>query len=378
MEQVLNTPKVKQERNSSFEILRIIAILFIIAHHFSVHGGFDFSSLGNSSQVFINRTWINFIAQFGKLGVNLFILISAFFLVESKFKARRVLSILAEMLFFSITLGLVFFFVNKKTFTISVFNHMFFPFGSGTWWFMVSYLLLYILSPFLNLGIHAMNKKMHLALNILFIVIWSILPTFTDLNYGFSNFGWFITLYLVASYIRLYDVSIKVKPIVGFLIFIGIFALWFAIECGFKNLFDNNKYIVAKVISWFNYIATNNFLQFFAAVVLFLSFKNIKMKNVKAINLIASTTLAIYLFHDFIDMSNFLWIKLFKNASYASSPVLIPYSLGVILAVFAMGVVVGLVYKYTLGFGVNKILNFLDKKCLYKIDNVFNKSEEAK
>lgn len=114
MEQVLNTPKVKQERNSSFEILRIIAILFIVAHHFSVHGGFDFSSLGNSSQVIINRTWINFIAQFGKLGVNLFILISAFFLIESKFKARKVLSILAEMLFISITLGLVFFFVNKK------------------------------------------------------------------------------------------------------------------------------------------------------------------------------------------------------------------------------------------------------------------------
>ena len=42
------SPKVT-ERNSSFELLRIIAIFFIIASHFSVHGGYDFSLLQGRS-----------------------------------------------------------------------------------------------------------------------------------------------------------------------------------------------------------------------------------------------------------------------------------------------------------------------------------------
>ena len=55
--------------------------------------------------------------------------------------------------------------------------------------------------------------------------------------------------------------------------------------------------------------------------------KGIKMKEIKPINYIASFTLGIYLFHDHIDMRKFLWITLFKNASFAASPLLILYSI---------------------------------------------------
>ena len=69
----------KSERNSAFEILRLIAILFIIAHHFANHGGFNFAILEQTSLVVFNGAWIDFIEQLGKVGVNLFLLISAYF-----------------------------------------------------------------------------------------------------------------------------------------------------------------------------------------------------------------------------------------------------------------------------------------------------------
>ena len=171
MEQVLtNDLKVKQERNSAFELLRIFAMFFIVLDHFSVHGGFDFSAIGTSTIVTVNKIWLDFISPLGNLSVDLFILISAFFLANnSKFRVRKILSLLIEMLFFSIVIGIAFIFISDKTVDYELVRTILFPAGSSTWWFMTAYLILYIFSPFLNLGIKAMNNKMHTILIITFI-----------------------------------------------------------------------------------------------------------------------------------------------------------------------------------------------------------------
>ena len=110
MEQTATLNAKKPERNTAFEILRLIAILFIIAHHFANHGGFNFGALEQTSLVVFNRTWIDFIEQLGKVGVNLFLLISAFFLIDNtRFRAKKFLALLLEMLTFSIILNVAFF-----------------------------------------------------------------------------------------------------------------------------------------------------------------------------------------------------------------------------------------------------------------------------
>lgn len=376
MQAETNITQKKPGRNSAFEILRIIAIIFIIAHHFSVHGGFNFGIYEETSLIVFNSTWINFIAQLGKVGVNLFILISAFYLIDNtRFKTKKFLAILLEMLSISLVIGLVFYFKEKKEFTMPWLKSVLFPFGGSAWWYMTYYLLLYLLSPLLNLGLKAMNKKAHLILAITFTVIWSLIPTLIAKDYGFSNLGWFITLYLIGSYIRLYDVKLKMKPCLGILLSVGIFVSWFMIKFWIGRTYHGNNYYVLRIITWFNLINMNNAVQVLCTILLFLAFKNIEMKSCKPINLIASTTLTIYLIHDSDDLRHYLWIKLFKNATYAASPSLFWYSIGIIMAVFAMGVVLGLIYRYTLGLGFNKLLDVLDKKFLYKIDENFNSKE---
>lgn len=47
----------KNKRRSNIELLRIISMLFILAHHFSVHGGFDVLK----ESVSLNRIWVQFL-----------------------------------------------------------------------------------------------------------------------------------------------------------------------------------------------------------------------------------------------------------------------------------------------------------------------------
>ncbi len=71
--------KLKRHRQSNIELLRIISMILIVAHHFSVHGGFDFSSTSFS----VNRLYIQFLAMGGKIGVDIFVIISGYFLITS-------------------------------------------------------------------------------------------------------------------------------------------------------------------------------------------------------------------------------------------------------------------------------------------------------
>ena len=53
--QKLTTP----QRQSNIELLRIFAMIIIIGHHFSVHGGFNFST----DVINLNRLWTQFIVS---------------------------------------------------------------------------------------------------------------------------------------------------------------------------------------------------------------------------------------------------------------------------------------------------------------------------
>ena len=377
MEQTAIISERKQERNSAFEILRLFAILFIIAHHFATHGSFNFGALEQTSTVIFNGAWIDFIRQLGKIGVNLFILISSFFLIDNtRFKTKKFIAFLLEMLTFSIVIGVTFFFINKSTFDWEWLKSLLMPFGSSSWWFMTNYLLLYLFSPLLNRGIKALNKQAHLILTITFLVIWSLIPTLLQRDYAFTNLGWFITLYLIGSYIKIYDVTLNMKSWAGILLSVGIFVSWFLIKFVFNHYYKGGNYFLTRILYWFDLYVMNNSVQVVATVILFIAFKNIKMRNIKPINFVAATCLASYLFHDHGNIRHYLWIDLFKNATWSSSVYLFIYSLGVIFAVFLVGIIIGIVYRYTFGLGYNALLNLLDRKCLYRIDNAFNKPKE--
>lgn len=77
----------KKQRNSNLELLRIISMFLIVLGHFAWQTNW---SVNNDTSLIrlgaIHCLWIG-----GKLGVNLFILISGYFLINSKFKLKSFL-----------------------------------------------------------------------------------------------------------------------------------------------------------------------------------------------------------------------------------------------------------------------------------------------
>lgn len=79
----MSSKLIKKERNSSLELLRIICIILIIAHHYSYHGGYDGVTYENLSAGVI---FIQIIGMFGRMACSIFALISGYFLINANKK----------------------------------------------------------------------------------------------------------------------------------------------------------------------------------------------------------------------------------------------------------------------------------------------------
>ncbi|WP_420914608.1 acyltransferase family protein [Leuconostoc lactis] len=69
------------KRNSNIDLLRLVAMAFITVHHFAIWGYF----IGNEVHtVQPNTVWLQFLELFGKIGVDLFILITDYFAINPR------------------------------------------------------------------------------------------------------------------------------------------------------------------------------------------------------------------------------------------------------------------------------------------------------
>lgn len=330
--------EINKERNSSFELLRIISMLMIIFHHFAVHGGF----IIDKSSLTVNNVWYYIMLNWGKIGVNIFVLISGYFLITDKgplFNLKKMLRFLGPIILYSVVIYLVYSIANNN-FNIIHFIDNLTPVISNKWWFITTYVLLFLFHPFLNMVLNKINKSTYQIIMLALVLIWSVIPTFTDKRLYVNEFLWFITLYVIAGYIRLYDFNPKFKCrhymslwLLSMIVTIG----WTIVCLSFYKY--NNKVFSTPTF----FFSLNTLTCLLNALMLFMAFKTIKMKNNKIINTIASTTLAVYLVHDSDYVRRFLWIKLFKNNTFINSLWFIPYSIMVCFLVFIVISIIDLI-----------------------------------
>ena len=92
----------------------------------------------------------------------------------------------------------------------------------------------------------------------------------------------------------------------------------------------------------------NSILIFTLSISTLILFSKIDIGNIKWINIISSATFGVYLIHDNKLMRNLLWVKIFKNQSYANSNKLILYSIETILIVYILCTFIDLIRIYIL------------------------------
>ena len=79
--------KINQIRLSNFELLRILAMLFVIAHHFARYGFYQFAEAGIATP--LNNAFSAILYTFGKLGVAIFVMITWYFMIDSSAKLKN-------------------------------------------------------------------------------------------------------------------------------------------------------------------------------------------------------------------------------------------------------------------------------------------------
>lgn len=346
---------MKQLRQSNFELLRILSIMLIIFHHFSLYYN---STFNFNNEITMNRLIIQFFSIGGKIGVIIFILITGYFMINQKFKITKFIKIILQILTYC-TFGIIFYMLfNDKTLNILQFMQLLFLNFFNNYWFILPYLIVYLLSPFINIAFNSFTQKDLKKLIIILVILQSIIPNFLFIKFEFSNVLFFITLYIIGAYINKYPINIK-NNLIPLIIFLITYLLTFFTIIGISIL---KKYFVI-IFDEYYFIGLNSIFTIVASISLFLFFKNIEMPYNKFINTLASTTLGIYLFHENSYIKDSIWNTL--NTIYNISPVthlLFFKVIAIGITVYIVGCIIELIRKFSIEIVTNTLLKKLFPK----------------
>ena len=306
----------KLKKQTNFELLRIVSMLFIIILHILNHTGVINNVESSTIKYYV--LWI--INTIALTGVNLYVLISGYFLIESKFKIKKVLQIWSEVLFYSIGIYVVLNVLGIIDFNVKEAIKVFMPILSQQYWFATVYILMYILSPYVNKLINSMSQKENKRFVILLIILCCFINVIANPLTGGKvaiiggNIINFLMLYIIAANIRKYDYKVEIKKGISNLIvlliliclskFIPIYLYENVIKIGLLNKIS---------ILMYNYSSIGYVLM---SVIIFLIFKNINIKNDKLnkrVLAFSSLTFGVYLIHDNNYIRSILWKNIYAD-----------------------------------------------------------------
>lgn len=130
-------------RQSNWELLRIVAMLMIVAGHFFQQSGFIRSA--NAADY-----WFSIFAGSGsRIAVNMFLMLGCWFMVDTKFKAHRIIKLYLNVWCFTVPLTILVVCLGFSP-TMKDVARGIFPFVGKGVWFASAYIMLILFSPWLH------------------------------------------------------------------------------------------------------------------------------------------------------------------------------------------------------------------------------------
>ncbi len=301
-----------KKRDANFEILRIVAMLMILVLHYNTHTDSLLELGAPATKV---QTFATLLESFAITGVNTYVLLSGYFLSGTKTKVSRILSLIAQVYFYTLIISLAMIMVGS--FGVHAGNSVFktvqylFPISSEHYWFVTAYVIMYVFSPIMNAAVNTLSRK-QLKYSIIGLLIWlcfikSIVPVmFSTDHYGY-DYGWFICLYLIAAYVRKYDVVLFYNARRSALVFVISSLMIFIISMAahLVNLKTSRLNYYAEVPTDYNFIFTLT-----GSLGLFSCFRFLKIKEGRGadvVRFIAPLTFGVYLVHMHLEIRD-RWI----------------------------------------------------------------------
>lgn len=329
-----------KQRNSNIEILRILGMMGVIALHY-VH-----SNMGGveAFAVFPGFTWL-FVAGVRSLGiplVNTFILITGYFMISSKdFSLRKPIDLLTITMFY----GFVFYFVEilfqGHLFSLGNLMKNIFPFFFGSAWFVKTYVILYLLAPYLNKALAGLEYRAYMRLMIIQISLFSVWYSIglsspvVDDGYGIINF---VTLYLAGGFIRRFGEQSNLLKRINK---ITALVFFFVMSAG--------TFVMSVFINSFGYAFITNVL---GSVFLMIFFVKLQSRSVREVNVLASKAFDVFFVHTHL-------FAISCTTTVAATLWVIPHMILFLTVAYLIGWAIGTLREYLFSLTLNRILDMI-------------------
>ncbi len=342
--------KSKSVRNANMELLRMISMIMVTTLHalaksdllptFVLHVPFN--------------GWIAWIFEVLSVGaVNIFMLISGYFLVNSEFKIKRLIELLVQTFLYSVMPFIIFLVTGRLTSEerniYSILNN-FLPVHMETYWFITAYVVVYMLSPVITKGLKTVTKRQLITAIICLLIyecfLKSILPfrlTTDSKGYGFL---WYLIMFLIGAYFRLFGFKLIDKQYKGWILYLGGSALVLL------GTFTIGKIIAATdrlgglqgLFTEYNHVFT-----LISAVGIFAAFIHMKPMNEKVgrvICILSPMALGVYLLQESLVL-RYEWQKWFglPNSLDSATPLFILRIVAAVLGMYILGTVIDFVRR---------------------------------
>jgi surface polysaccharide O-acyltransferase-like enzyme len=336
--------------------MRLLAMFMIVYEHcmmaVSLHTDDVLSKLDNIS-------WL--CDSFTICSVNLFFLLTGYFATSKSFKIGKTVHMWGKTIFYSLVIYLLATAVGAESFTIKNVVSYACPVFSKKYWFMQTYIVLIILSPYIMTAVEQLTMKKHLTLICILLVFFSLHQTFIpvartlDTTQGYGII-WAVVLLIVGNFIKKWGgIVIEKIPAVVFLagyVFIAC--------CIFASNVVIVKFGIAQgVTSRTNFYAYNSVTVLAEGLCLFCFFVKLSMKgwSSRIVNRISASALAVYLIgsHPLLMVST--WNKIFNMEQYLGN-LGVYFAMAVLLSVVVVAVCIAI--DMVVEFVIRKI-DFLRK-----------------
>ena len=350
-----NKTFAKKERDSNFELLRIIAMFAIVISHLTQHGIWFSPDAPITNQFLIAHL---FEIWSGQMGNWLFVLISGYFVCTAQFSWKKVFALWLQIFSISAAIGIIAyvskipvigfqnpdytrlgFFAAAKSATKMDLLRCLLPCYFGNNWFAVSYIVFYLFVPFLNEFRKNLSRQMHLRLLALMLALGCVVKNLPLQSFFVQdNLFMFILGYFIASYIRFYNPRIfshaKINAAVAIFLLI-FFALW---NCFVYKFLYSLPFVRTNRVHVLGFFGGGmpRVLSTLCATLIFCVFRSLKIPHNRFINSVASTTFGVYLLHENLLINKTIWHAIFRLDDWVFSPLLLPYMFLCALLTFAV------------------------------------------
>lgn len=197
--------------------------------------------------------------------------------------------------------------------------------------------------------------------------MYTIIATISEIDVIMNYVTWFIVLYFISSYVRLYPKKVfEKKGLWGWIALITFILSAVSVVCCTKLS------VKSEEISQYHFVSdSNKILALATAISSFLFFKNLKFKS-RFINKIASTMFGVLLIHANSDaMRRFLWQDLLNVSGYYNSSWLILHAFGSVIAIMIICILIDLI---RITFIEKPLMKAVEKKFCLIDDFIIGKS----